>query len=82
LKNFSRSVRNRASSRRASAALSHLDSGSDSDSSDGGKFDVEELEMLLESYFLQIDNSLNKLSTVGCLPLFVSSRLSAQPNVI
>lgn len=28
-------------------------------------FDVEELEMLLEAYFVQIDGTLNKLSTVG-----------------
>lgn len=29
------------------------------------KFDVEELEMLLEAYFVQIDGTLNKLSTVS-----------------
>ncbi|GAQ88101.1 Magnesium transporters: CorA family [Klebsormidium nitens] len=57
-------VMSRASSRRASGALSQMESDSDSDSSDG-KFDVEELEMLLESYFLQIDTSLNKLSTLN-----------------
>lgn len=30
--------------------------------------DVEELEMLLEAYFVQIDGTLNKLSTVRALP--------------
>lgn len=33
--------------------------------------DVEELEMLLEAYFVQIDGTLNKLSTVMFLPSFV-----------
>jgi hypothetical protein len=31
------------------------------------KLDVEELEMLLEAYFVQIDGTLNKLSTVSFL---------------
>ena len=31
------------------------------------RFDVQELEMLLEAYFVQIDGTLNKLSTV-CHP--------------
>lgn len=30
----------------------------------GKQLDVEELEMLLEAYFVQIDGTLNKLSTV------------------
>ena len=33
------------------------------------KFDVEELEMLLEAYFVQIDGTLNKLSTVSSTQL-------------
>ncbi|KAL2634720.1 hypothetical protein R1flu_006199 [Riccia fluitans] len=35
-----------------------------SSSSSGGKLDVEELEMLLEAYFVQIDGTVNKLSTL------------------
>lgn len=31
----------------------------------GKHLDVEELEMLLEAYFVQIDGTLNKLSTVS-----------------
>ena len=38
-----------------------------SSSSGGSKhLDVEELEMLLEAYFVQIDGTLNKLSAVCC----------------
>lgn len=37
--------------------------------------DVEELEMLLEAYFVQIDGSLNKLSTVCRLSFQMSSNL-------
>lgn len=33
------------------------------------QLDVEELEMLLEAYFVQIDGTLNKLSTVLCYAL-------------
>jgi hypothetical protein len=33
-------------------------------SATGKQLDVEELEMLLEAYFVQIDGTLNKLSTV------------------
>lgn len=50
-------VRSRSSSSSSSSSTSH-----------GGKLDVEELEMLLEAYFVQIDGTLNKLSTV-CLKL-------------
>lgn len=38
------------------------------------QLDVEELEMLLEAYFVQIDGTLNKLSTV-CKFLLYSSIL-------
>lgn len=34
----------------------------------GKHLDVEELEMLLEAYFVQIDGTLNKLSTVCEFP--------------
>lgn len=49
--------------------------------------DVEELEMLLEAYFVQIDGTLNKLSTVClsnliCLINFSSSILSYQYVII
>ncbi|BBN04882.1 magnesium transporter [Marchantia polymorpha subsp. ruderalis] len=46
-------VRSRSSSSSSSSSTSH-----------GGKLDVEELEMLLEAYFVQIDGTLNKLSTL------------------
>jgi magnesium transporter len=38
-----------------------------------GADDVEELEMLLEAYFMQIDGTLNKLTTVECFYLFCHS---------
>ena len=51
------------------------------------QLDVEELEMLLEAYFVQIDGTLNKLSTVCTLtcccyinPYLVLSHLELNPN--
>lgn len=37
--------------------------------------DVEELEMLLEAYFVQIDGTLNKLSTVRYSSLYLPFKL-------
>ncbi|KAL8121829.1 hypothetical protein AgCh_018531 [Apium graveolens] len=39
----------------------------------GDENDVEELEMLLEAYFMQIDGTLNKLTTVSMFAYFDSS---------
>jgi magnesium transporter len=52
------------------------------------KLDVEELEMLLEAYFVQIDGTLNKLSTVFYISIhcslihFITSLLLAATNSI
>jgi magnesium transporter len=52
------------------------------------KLDVEELEMLLEAYFVQIDGTLNKLSTVFYISFhcslihFITSLLLAATNSI
>lgn len=40
-------------------------SNTSSSSGDSKHLDVEELEMLLEAYFVQIDGTLNKLSAVS-----------------
>jgi hypothetical protein len=51
----------------------------------GKHLDVEELEMLLEAYFVQIDGTLNKLSTVwNCiyeLSLFLTVCLDLHPAI-
>jgi magnesium transporter len=39
--------------------------------------DVDELEMLLEAYFMQVDSSLNKLSLVSVNSFFPSHMISA-----
>lgn len=52
----------------AHSALSRNSRGTHSSSTRSAttnKLDVEELEMLLEAYFVQIDGTLNKLSTVS-----------------
>lgn len=43
---------------------SHRTDSSTTRSAISKQLDVEELEMLLEAYFVQIDGTLNKLSTV------------------
>ncbi|KAL3693107.1 hypothetical protein R1sor_006758 [Riccia sorocarpa] len=49
---------------RIAMARSRSSTSTSSSSSSGGKLDVEELEMLLEAYFVQIDGTVNKLSTL------------------
>jgi hypothetical protein len=44
--------------------LDNHSSSTSSTNSSRGKLDVEELEMLLEAYFVQIDGTVNKLSAV------------------
>ncbi|XP_021804218.1 magnesium transporter MRS2-I-like [Prunus avium] len=47
----------------------------------GDENDVEELEMLLEAYFMQIDGTLNKLATVcAVLDAYLSFSLAYKEN--
>lgn len=46
-------------------------SSTSSTNSSHGKLDVEELEMLLEAYFVQIDGTINKLSAVSQIIVFL-----------
>ncbi|TQD75811.1 hypothetical protein C1H46_038647 [Malus baccata] len=56
---------------------SHVTTTSSTHSAMGKVLDVEELEMLLEAYFVQIDGTLNKLSTSGDVEY---GDASSQPN--
>lgn len=47
-------------------------SSTSSTNSSHGKLDVEELEMLLEAYFVQIDGTINKLSAVSGWNILIS----------
>jgi len=49
---------------------------------DCGHLDVEELEMLLEAYFAQIDGTLNKLTTVSNCLILSSWGLFYVPQII
>lgn len=46
----------------------------------GYKPNIEELEMLLEAYFVQIEGTLNKLSTVSPLFMSISNKIPTARN--